>query len=172
MDAEQYSNLEYGGIICRRWWAHPKILVGGSINDTRDWNHLRDDFRISAVLSVESEHGDGGKVVNAPLCQLPTSDDGQPKPIEWWWAGFGFAAGIFEDLNAILYVHCQMGGSRSPAMAYGILRTVFGKSGDEALEAIRAGVPTYGSAPGHIQYLESCERAISKMWNMVKGICP
>ncbi len=169
--AELYLNKAYadGTHNARRWWAHDRILVGGTLLDAADWAHLKKDFGITAVLSVESEHDDNGKGIDGPALWLPVPDDGTPKPAEWWAAGTVFAAGVLDAPGSKLYVHCQMGGSRSPAMAFAILRTWGMLSREEALAAIRETIPHYGNHPVHVNYLSSCEHALSIMFGFAIG---
>lgn len=159
--AERYVNTLYGGHVCQRWWADDLILVGGSIIDEADVQHLRCDLGVRAVLNVEVERSDSQKVMGIPLLELPTQDDGTPKPIEWWAAGIAFTAPLLWS-GSCVYIHCQMGGSRSPAMVYGVLRAVLGCSPAQAIERIRfGGVPSYGDHPVHVSYLSSCEAALA-----------
>ena len=168
--AERYTNTLYGDHVCQRWFPDPKILVGGSILNKEDFEHLQRDFGVTAVLNVEQEHTDVGKVVGVPLCELPTQDDGQPKPTEWWFAGIGFSAPLLLDSSSnVLYIHCQMGGSRSPAMAYGCIRAILGLSQEDALRRLHRGVPSYGTHQGHWNYMNSCESALLLL-NTLKGL--
>lgn len=160
--AETYTNTLYGNHPCQRWWLSERVLIGGSILGADDWSHLRDAYGITAVLNVEIEHSDADKGI-ATLCELPTFDDGLPKPPMWFVAGAQFGKAALAHPAARLYVHCQMGGSRSPLMGYVILRHVFGCTADKALDAIRVVKPTYGEHPFHKFYLASAEAALLLM---------
>lgn len=172
MIIEQYANRLYLGHACHRWSVHPLVIVGGSIFDQADWAHLRDDFGVRSVLNVETEHSDEGKGIPVlSECRVP--DDGTPFP-----AGLVRHAVSFAHLNVghgPVYVHCQQGGSRSPAFAYAVLRWVFQMPKQDALRAIQTGkddwsqaanyatpgpVSSYGHHHYHRSYIESVESAL------------
>lgn len=173
MIAERYANKLYPydpSVIVARWWAHPRILVGGSIIDEADWKHLRDDYGIAGVLNVETEHDDSGKKIPV-LCQAQFADDGKPDP-KVLYTGLKFARGFLAvdplKLDAPgmkLYVHCQMGGSRSPAVAYMILRDVFRMTPGAAVQAIRNGKedPKWGEHPVHIGYATTIDQLLMQV---------
>ena len=161
MLAELYRNSLYAPDpthVVARYWVVPQILVGGSILDSEDWVHLRDVFGITGVICVESEHSDSGKGIEK-LCELPTLDDGQPKPKELFVDAIVFAREVL-GAGGRLYVHCQMGGSRSPAFAYAILRAVLGMSQGAARTWIAMAKPGYGEHPVHQTYLASADSAV------------
>lgn len=156
----------------QRWWVTPNLMIGGSICDNADWLHLSKDFGIRSVLNVETEHSDEGKgIPNLSECRVP--DDGSPFPFGLVRHAVSFAR-LMIGLGPI-YVHCQMGGSRSPAFGYAILRWVHGMSADAALTAIRTGKDwslkakdgklvggageIYGGHHYHQTYLSSVEAA-------------
>ena len=164
--AEDYVNLRYEGHACQRWWAHPWILVGGSINNPGDYQHLVADFQICGVVSVESEHTDDGIVPTDRLWHIPFPDNGvDPGDAIWKQviqaAEAAFNVGRLPASNPVpIYVHCQMGGSRSPAAAYAIMRSSLLMSHDGALAAIRRTRPEYGNHSYHQSYLASVRRAL------------
>ena len=174
--AEVYVNRAYSydpTHPVQRWWVNDDIMVGGSICDAGDWQHLFKDFGIRSVLNVETEHSDVGKGIQLlSECQVP--DDGSPFP-----SGLVRHAVSFAQMNVGLgpiYVHCQMGGSRSPAFAYAILRWVHRMDPAGALFTVRAGKDwslkaqngkliggaglVYGEHPTHRAYLASVENAL------------
>jgi len=159
--AETYENTLYANNQCKRWWADPRILVGGSITSSTDWKHLQRAFGIEAVLSVESERDDDDKVTG-PYLYVPVLDDGLPKPLEWWKACLEFAKENLDE-GKKLYIHGQTGGSRSVAVAYGVLRFVYGFNREEAIEKIVRCLPRYGTHPAHVNYMMSAEYAIEKL---------
>lgn len=165
--AETYINACYCGHPCQRWWAHPNILIGGSINDAEDFAHIVKDFGVTHVISVESEHTDEGKVPAKQLTYLPVPDDGSPPSVAHWKMLVLAAASALIYPDTILYVHCQMGGSRSPAAAYAIMRGVFGMGSEASLARLRTGKPTYGDHVYHQSYLESFEKAFEESWRSV-----
>lgn len=154
--AEDYVNTLYCGHPCKRWWAGPRLLVGGSIVSFADAIHLG-SFGVKAVISVESERDDEGRNPY-PHIYKPTPDDGTPPPVEWWREILAFAR-LYA--GGVIYVHCQMGGSRSPAVAYAILRDR-GASPDEALGVLREFKPTYGEHHYHKSYLAAAEAALTR----------
>mgnify|MGYP001567555139 FL=1 len=151
MHCENYINTLYrppqhpNGAPCTRWWACPSILVGGSIVSEIDAWHLK-DLGITHVLSVESERTDLGCLGLAGLEGHESSfeDVGdREQAIPAILDGILYACSI--KGKPVFYVHCQMGGSRSPAMAYALLRSLFGYSTDRALSSIRHMKPEYAN---------------------------
>ncbi len=172
--AEIYTNSAYSyqpTIQVQRWWVNPNLMIGGSIVDATDYKHLETTFGIASVLNVETEHSDIGKEV-ARLCEVQVPDNAQPFPVDAVRTAVSFAKMMS---GKPLYCHCQMGGSRSPAFAYAILRWVNGMSPTDALNAVRAGKEwqkrdehgnliggsglLYGDHPAHQAYLASIEAA-------------
>lgn len=110
------------GVFARRYWAiRGKLLVGGHIRDASDWMHLVRDFGITDVLSFESEFSDENKVSDGHRACVPFEDNGRPPPIEPLIQAVKWVKNL--PLNAILYCHCHLGGSRGPTAAYLALRT-------------------------------------------------
>jgi hypothetical protein len=82
-----------------RWWVHPQILVGGSINSglvkttwpshisdqlrsyPDDGAHLREDFSITGVLNTEAEQSDATKGF-VDLCECGIIDNSLEYPSE------------------------------------------------------------------------------------------
>ena len=139
------------------------IIVGGSVLSREDYEHLVKDFGVRAVINVETEHSDVGLVPSELLCEARYDDNGQPIPVATIRKLIEFAER--EKHTGMLYVHCQMGGSRSPGAAYAILRHSFGLSQEEALSAINQGFchaegHQWGWHPVHQEYIASAERAL------------
>lgn len=166
--AEDYVNRRYEGHSTQRWWAHSWVLVGGSINDAADYRHIVDAFNVKGVVSVESEHVDDGIVPADRLWHVPFPDNGADPGAEAWQriAKAGEAAFNIERSASAnptsIYVHCQMGGSRSPAAAYMIMRAVLLMSHDGALAAIRHTRPQYGDGAYHQTYLNGARFALGE----------
>ena len=160
MRAETYRNTLYCGHETHRYWVGASMLVGGSIVDAADARHLALDFGITHVLNVETEHDDSGKGVDH-LLQLQVPDDGSRFPISFVRAAVAFGKPVVMG-NGKLYVHCQMGGSRSPAFVYAVLRGC-GSPPAAALEAIRTakGDINWGVHPYHVSYMASIEEALA-----------
>lgn len=170
--AEFYENRLYHyqpTIRVSRWWVpgYP-LMVGGSLLDSADWEHLARDFEIEYCLNVETEHDDAGKVPAGHLCQARVSDEHCPPiPYEALATALDFAQS--KPLSAKIYVHCQMGGSRSPAFAYLILRGKYGLDPAPALAKLNEGfivrqrasqgeaAQPYGHHSGHWTYMNSIE---------------
>lgn len=177
--AEKYTNSLYTyepTIMVARWWIpdYP-IMVGGSLIDSADWEHLRRDFGVTHVVNIESEHSDRGKLPDALLCEQRVPDDGAPFPSSVVNAIVEFAR--FAPTEAVFYVHCQMGGSRSPAAAYAVLRARYGLTAERALAAVNRGFEekkrltepageavahgSYGWHPVHQSYLSGVNRCFT-----------
>lgn len=172
MIAETYKNSLYSyqpDIVVDRFWVHPRVMVGGSIIDASDWMHLVVVFQLTGVVNVETEHSDVGKEIS-DLCEAQVPDNGTPFDVEVLSKVLVFARRHMESPAAKLYVHCQMGGSRSPAFAYLILRGVLGIDRHQALEDIRNSKdwtnkgslvggrgPVYGDHPAHKSYLKAID---------------
>lgn len=160
--AEIYANTLCRNFMSHRWWAHPQILVGGSIIDADDYEHLKKEYNIQSVINVESEHMDWGKNI-ANLLECRVNDDGSPFPNEYVINAVKFAKKSLERGN--IYVHCQMGSSRSPAFAYAILRHCFSMSSEDALKQISDNRPddkNYGHHPFQKNYIATVEDALTK----------
>ncbi len=165
---ETYSNALYEGHRCHRYWLPGGffIMVGGSLLGPEDWEHLQADYGITHVLNVETEHDDAGKLPADRLCQVRVPDDGTPFRPEAVLAACLFVAEKVANApmgqDPKFYVHCQMGGSRSPAFAYALMRGVFELSPEEALGAVRATHKSdYGNHDFHKSYLSSVESALA-----------
>lgn len=170
MIVETYVNTLYDnpGNTTHRYWITDglPIMVGGSLLGPEDWLHLRRDFGLTDVVNVETEHDDFGKLPSENLCQVRVPDDGTPFPAEAVLGVCLFAASkLYRSVpggGPKFYVHCQMGGSRSPAFAYAIMRSAFGMSAADALAALRTvRGDDYGTKLYHISYLSSIESALA-----------
>jgi protein-tyrosine phosphatase len=164
MIIEYYSNKLYRpDLQCCRWTVDSEILVGGSISDAADWVHIRDDLGYKAVVNVETEHSDEGKGIDY-LIERRVPDDGSRFPLQFVRDVVDFAY-VSLVAGRKVYVHCQGGGSRSPAFAYAILRTRFTATPEDALNMVRNGkteeFKAYGSHAYHKAYLGSVEEAIN-----------
>lgn len=173
MIVEVYANSLYSyqpDIQVVRWQipGYP-IIVGGSLIDAADYAHLAMDFGVRGVVNVETEHDDTGKVPPDLLCQQQVEDDGSPFTKDNVLAVVRFASQKVQ--GGPLYVHCQMGGSRSPGFAYAILRGVYGLDREQALKALNEGFKVrkagtadteaeYGWHPVHQSYLNSVDEAL------------
>lgn len=165
--AEDYVNT-----ICinqptsKRYWVTPELMVGGSIIDANDFKHLQDKYYIGGVLNMESEHSDIDKGIEN-LCEIQVPDNGTPFPEK-----FIREAALFTDKfltenkgKANLYVHCQMGGSRSPAFAYMVLRHHYKMTPEQAFGQIKGVVPgnNYGHHHYHQSYIDAIEKGLASL---------
>lgn len=159
---EEYPNRRFGNDIAHRWWADERILVGGSVVDADDFQHLKRDANVGGTISVDNDGtGDWSFLGGAPHLHLPQPDDWAFKPIEWWWGCIAFAFEFLRTQDTVLYVHCRMGHSRSPAVAYAILRAAMGFGPKSAMARIHRGEPGYETRSiGQQNYIWSCERAL------------
>ena len=142
----------------QRWSVHPAFLCGGSIIDAADWKGLQaPPFGCSYVINLEQEHSDQGKGI-ADLLEIPRPDDGSPRPAEWFQNAWRFAREKVAS-GQRGYLHCQAGGSRTPAMLYYFLRKL-GYSQADALAFIRQDRPAFGVHSYHVAYIASAEAAL------------
>lgn len=165
---ETYANAlyHYEPTIQVKQWAilgHP-IVVGASVLDAEHWQRMKERDRVTGCVNVEVEHSDVGKMEAGELCEEQFPDDGSPIAADQLERISRFAREKLEA-GGRLYVHCQMGGSRSPAVAYAILRSCRGLSPKDALAALNVGFvqrkdarEEYGQHPVHKAYIASVER--------------
>lgn len=167
---EKYLNKRYvhpdypDGVPCERWWASDDILVGGSIQSKLDALHLVRDFGITHVISVESEHSDDAEIEGVPLsaCRYPFQDIGGGDNAPQMLKCLLFAHEAASNSLPVFYVHCQQGGSRSPAVAWLLLYGIYGLGSNEALQAINVHRPEYGPHPFHKAYLDAAITALQQ----------
>ncbi len=144
----------------RYWLPGYPIMVGGSVLSADDWAHMASAYGLQRCVNVETEHSDRGKVPDDVLCEAQVHDDGSPFRPEAIGEVIDFARRF--PVNERLYVHCQMGGSRSPGFSYAILRGKYGLSQAAALAVINGGFPHapghhYGHHPVHQSYIASVD---------------
>jgi len=167
MIAEMVNHAFCGGEELPRYWLHERVLVGPSIMGAHDVAHLRDDLRITGILSLESEQADPGadgtESDGLLWARHAFPDDGQPISATTIRASMWVARCICIDHTlpnrrpGRIYVHCRKGRCRSPAIAYGICRTLFGMTHDEVVARVREAHPDF-LAPDHVRvpvYLSS-----------------
>lgn len=163
--AEWYVNHHYHGHKTMRYWTSWDIMVGGTIYDKAEWEYLKRRYALTHIVNVESEHSDEGKDIPSVICEAGRqADDASPRRHDDMLAVLRFAAAASSTYRAPkFYVHCQMGGSRSPAYAYLLLRGLKGMTRVEALAEIRRTRPEYAGLenPGHhVAYLKSADDAL------------
>ncbi len=141
--AESYTNyLAAPPVAVLRWFIPGyRLMVSGNIQGAADLAHLQNDFGITHVIDAESgrhatcEHGDGKYL----KCEFV--DNGMPMAPPILDAACRFARDALADTNAKVLIHCHMGASRSPSLAYAILRSVYGLSHEDGLIALNRGFP-------------------------------
>ena len=102
---------------------------------------------------MESERSDFGKVPPDRLCWLPTNDDGAMKDPPLFATAIAYGKAVLAMPSTVLHIHCQMGVSRSPAVAYGIRRAVYGDSHDQVISHFRTVYPGWGDQPVQQAYV-------------------
>jgi hypothetical protein len=138
---ETYSIID--GRTAKRYWVHDRILVGGEITSPADARQLVDAHGITHSLSLQWEKSDDELPDNVLRAQFG-HPDAPPEPFtrEKLQKIVAWASAALDDKRTVLYVHCQLGSFRSPAIAWLLLRAVFGFSAQEAQNLVQAG---YGS---------------------------
>lgn len=155
-----------GGGPAKRFWLHDRVMVGGSILDWRDGEHLRHDYKITDVVSFESERVDHGKGwPHARVCWCPFVDVGHEIHPALLAQALDFSAEALRDPEAVLYAHCQMAGGRGPSLGYLICTGVFG----EDKHAVIGRIIAAGGNP-HPRYLESIDDAVM-LWRHDQRHC-
>jgi len=129
-------------------------------------------FGVTHVLNVETEHDDTAKVPPTyksdplTLCQHKYQTNGTEFPEDKIRSVVVWLDKLRVDYLGTpkFYVHCQQGGSRSPAFAYLLLRVNYKLDPNGALNSIRLGKESfeYGDHPYHIAYISSVERYLRK----------
>lgn len=135
--AEKYVNTinTRGPMECVRFWASDWCLVGGSIINSQDYEHLSRDFGILRVFSFETEHSDDFDKVSPRtlVTYLPFPDDGKPVPRSVLRTLSSFAMAYRKQIrrdgakHSAVYLHCQQGRFRAPAMAWALVSMVEGR---------------------------------------------
>lgn len=163
--AEMYQNRLYHlqpSITIPRCWVNPNVMVGGSIVDKNDWVRIQEQHGLGAVLNLEAgTNKDGDKGIDpANLYEIEMKDDGKPNPVDLVKA-VKFANTVL-GRNLKLYVHGTMGGSRSIAVAYMILRRVYQMPPEAALKTIRDEIndQKWGLHPAHDLYMKAVEATL------------
>jgi len=145
------------GGTARRYWAHDRVLVGGSIMSVEDGASL-EKLGVTHVLSAEHERDDAGKWPDDRRARLEFDDNGLDISESLLHKAMDFADKVLSDPKTVLYTHCRLGGSRGPSFGYLALRTAFGFDPAKAMAAIRQ-TREPGWTP-HNRYIRSIERAI------------
>jgi hypothetical protein len=142
-----------------------KLATGATLAGIEDVQKLW-DAGIRAVIDCRSEFDDGALIASFPGMKyiwLPVDDDGQPKPLEWFAAGYGFARAIWlHEADEIIYAHCAAGVNRGPSMCYFLLRSLYALDPKDAEAAIRQVRPQVG-----IAYKADADRACTDLFGLL-----
>lgn len=125
----------------QRFWVHDRILCGGSIVSQDDYEHLKRDFHITGVMNFCNDRPDNAAIECG--VEMPFSDNGHSISRKLIHDALNWAKAHLSKSGTILYVHCALGGSRGPSMAYAICRGVLKMSRSDTLMAIKDGHPLY-----------------------------
>jgi hypothetical protein len=125
----------------RRFWVNDQILCGGSILSWDDYLHLKRDFGVTGVMNFANTTEDPDGIEH--YVHLPFPDDGKPIPHSLIHTVFAWARRHLETAGPVLYVHCALGGSRGPSMAYAVCRGVLGLQPQAIFDAIQVGHPNF-----------------------------
>lgn len=126
-------------------FVNERVAVGAAIGSTDDIAVLK-AAGITDVVDCQIEHDDTPDLgADFAVLWIGVSDDGQPKPVEWFQKGIEFAANALARPNRRVYFHCAAGVNRGPSMCYAYLRSQ-GWNPVEAETYIRAVRPQVGIA--------------------------
>lgn len=127
----------------------PTLIVGQKII-TQEFADALIAAGVTHVINLWS--GNPEPIWKGDVLTLKQDDDGTPRPKDQVLAGIAYARE-----SGILYVHCQWGIGRAPAMAYAILRSR-GVASWEAMKLININRP---AAKGNWEhYMASVEEAM------------
>lgn len=164
--AETYINTYlHDAPLTHRYWITPTILVGGNILNQEDWEHLRRDFKINAVINLEVPESNHG-IACENLWEDYINDNGANSAFtpERVASILRFAK---RHINWPIYVHCAVGRSRSTHTTYAILRHCLKMTPKEARTQIEEALPTpthhFGFNLHTASYTASIEAALDSM---------
>jgi protein-tyrosine phosphatase len=165
--AEAYVNqFAVPPVTVLRWAIDPfPIMVGGNVQSRDDWEHLRRVHGMMFCLDVEAGRANDDRVYDYAYKKVELVDNGTPFSRDAIREACLFARESLCPYRGKLYVHCHMGGSRSPAIAYAILRAVYGLSHESGLVTLNRAFPHgegyhYGYHPTHQAYIGAIDAFI------------
>jgi protein-tyrosine phosphatase len=137
-------------------WVTERIALGGAVVTHEHVKALIGDG-ITHVLDCRLAEGGELLYEGTTIRYLanPTTDDGKPKPDEWFKKGIGFVLTSLAVPKTRVLIHCMLGVSRSPSMTYAVLRSL-GHSGDDAVKLIKKARLLAG-----VRYRDDADRAIA-----------
>jgi len=131
-----------------------QIAVGQKIDSAQAAEDLK-ATGITAVINLFS--GNAEEFWKGPVLTLVQEDDGTPRPADQVRSGVAYALEAIGNGGKI-YIHCQWGLGRGPAMCYAVLRKL-GLSGLQAIELIESKRPACASWNWKL-YIPSIEAAL------------
>lgn len=125
----------------------PRVAVGSAIGNSQEFVDALKSSGITLVVDCQGEFDDSPFCVPQGLKVVwcPTSDDGQPKSLDWWALGVVSSFQEYSNPHTKIFFHCAAGVNRGPSMCFGFLLALgFDSVTAEAL--IRAVRPQVGLA--------------------------
>lgn len=135
----------------------PRLAVGGAIFTRENFEALmRAGFThiINTTLEFDDRTLCRGHDREPEILWLPTDDDLQPKPADFFFAGVRFALEALNQPDSKLFVHCASGIHRGPLLALAILR-VLGYRPYDAISLLRARRPQVDFPEPYLDSLEA-----------------
>lgn len=125
----------------------PRVAVGSAIGNSQEFVDALKASGVTLIVDCQGEFDDSPFCVPQGLqvCWCPTSDDGQPKPLEWWSSGVSSAFHEYSNPHTKIFFHCAAGVNRGPSMCFGFLLAL-GFDAALAESLIRAVRPQVGIA--------------------------
>ena len=117
---------------------------------------------ITAVIDCQAEADDATLFASNPAIAYlfnGTSDDGQPKSVDWFRKSLNFALSALARPNVKVYAHCAQGVNRGPSTAYAIMRALVWSEID-ALARIHVARP---ATMNGIRYAKDADLAVYKL---------
>jgi dual specificity phosphatase 3 len=118
-----------------------RLATGAALNGPQDVAQLV-QAGITHVIDCRGEFDDAPLFIdgNMSYLWLPTNDDGQPKPPDWFDKGIQFALDALTHHKTVVLAHCAAGVNRGPSMLCAILMAL-GFTQSDSIALIRARRP-------------------------------
>jgi dual specificity phosphatase 3 len=133
-----------------------RLATGAALQSPNDVDAIA-AAGITDVIDCRNDFNDTGLLASHPAIKVlwnGTTDDGKPKPPQWFGKGIAFALEALSQPHRKVYAHCAAGINRGPSMAYAILRAQ-GLDAACAEKLVRAARPQVG-----LRYKADADRAI------------
>ena len=128
----------------------PEIAVSGRI--TKQDSNMLTSQGITGILNCSLKPDPNWSFQDI---QVGTKDDHQPKGVDWFGPGIKAAQEMLK--NGKILIHCEMGVSRSPSMAYAVLRS-------QGMSAVQAEFAVKRHVPGaQLTYKDDAEAALQQL---------